>query len=267
MSRDSVRILQSSLLAGRGRVHAFSTRVGGVSTGPFRALNLGHDLGDPATHVEENLARLLRTIGRPDDRVATVVQVHGRHVTTVTASSPHPFPRVEADGLITDVPGWLLGVRTADCVPVLMAAKVPHRVVAAVHAGWRGTAAGIVTEAVRLFQDSFGVPPRDILVALGPSIGPECYVVGPEVVAAIEAVLQGHPRGVDGVVFRERDASGHRLRVHLQEANRRLLELAGVPPQSIDVLPWCVHCREDLFFSHRRDHGATGRMLSLIGLT
>ena len=257
---EAVRPLTSSLLDAPGIIHGFSTRKGGTSTGAFTSLNLGLGLGDDESRVATNLERFLDRVAPPGFRLATVTQVHGRRIVHVDQNPDRPFAPLEADGLITSTPGWLLGVRTADCVPILMASS---RAVAAVHAGWRGTTAGIVVEAVRAFETRFDVPPAELRVAVGPAIGIECYEVGIEVVRAVEALFARDPRGTEGVVHQSRN----RFWVDLKEANRRLLVNAGVPAGAIEILPHCVSCRDDLFFSHRRDRGTTGRMLNVIGLT
>ncbi len=257
-------VLVSPLLEAPGRVHGFTTRQGGASKGPFAGLDLGRGCGDSPDDVALNQALLLEHLGLPRHRIAAPTQVHGRRVVRVDAPPDRPFAPVEADGLISDIPGWLLGVRTADCVPILVASE---HVVAAFHAGWRGTVAGIALAVVEQFDTMFGVPPERLVAAIGPAIGPECYEVGVEVVSGLEAVMKDCARGTLGVVFRESGAGGERFRVDLKEANRSQLEQAGVPGRAIDVLPYCVHCRADLFFSHRRDRGTTGRMMNVIGLT
>ncbi len=261
---NGVTFLRSSLLEAPRWRHGFSTRLGGVSAGPYATLNLGFGLGDTPDHVTTNLDRFLTAVAPERPRLACVTQVHGSRIVQVDQKPSRPFPTLEADGLITGVPGWLVGVRTADCVPILMASP---RAVAAIHAGWRGTVAGIAEAAVQAFQTRYQVSPSELRVAIGPAIGVECYDVGIEVAEAIAAILADGPEGSTGVVLKTREEGRERFRVDLREANRRLLVRAGVPSAAIDVLPMCVACREDLFFSHRRDRGTTGRMLNVIGLT
>jgi len=149
----------------------------------------------------------------------------------------------EGDALLTNRPGLALSVRTADCLPILLA-DVRQKIIAAVHAGWRGTAAGVAVNVLRKMQTEFGTNAADINVAIGPGIGPCCYEVGPEVAAEF---------GLTG-------------RVHLDLAaeNRRRLIAAGLPESQIETLDYCTRCRADLFHSWRRDGPAAGRMLSHI---
>jgi YfiH family protein len=139
--------------------------------------------------------------------------------------------------------------------------------VAAVHAGWRGTVAGVLPAAVRALADEFGARPGDLRVALGPAIGPCCFEVGPEVVAAFEALFtdgRADARGRGVVLPSPRGAAG-KANIDLKAANRLLLERAGVAPEAIDAGPECTHCERARFFSFRRDGSATGQLMGLVG--
>jgi hypothetical protein len=177
-------------------------------------------------------------------------QVHGCAVATTPWSEPP-----EADASMTNAKGILLAIETADCLPVLMVDPV-HRRVAAAHAGWRGAAARVAREAVRAVAGA-GSDPVNLLVALGPAIGPCCYEVGPDVEEAF---------GSSGSRF---FVPGPAARKHLDvvAANRAQLEEAGVPAANIHSLDLCTRCREDLFFSYRRDGASAGRMISVIGFS
>jgi YfiH family protein len=171
---------------------------------------------------------------------------------------------LEGDGLITDVPGVLLGVGTADCVPVVVA-DVANRVVAAFHAGWRGTVAGIVERGVTMMQEEYGSQARDIVAAVGPGIGPCCYIVGESVWSEF-----GRQFGYAKELF-VRPTRPEEVRLNLWEANRRQLLDAGVPEASISVTRECTACPRTQngalrYFSHRAEHGVAGRMLNVIGV-
>lgn len=190
--------------------------------------------------------------GWPDlRRLITLRQIHSDRVVCVDGSA-QPGCAGEGDALITRCPGLLLGVRTADCVPVLIADPI-RRVVAAVHAGWRGTVAEVVCKTVERLAAEFGSNPADLLAAIGPSIGPCCYEVGPEVARQF--------RGI----FPERADLEGRAHINLAEANRRLLMQSGLPEWHIDAGAPCTFCTPALH-SFRRDR-SHARMLSAIGLT
>ena len=171
-------------------MHGFSTRAGGVSAAPFDTLNMGARWGDVPASVEENRRRLLRAVGVAGP-LYVARQVHGAAVVRVRAGDdPAAIARIEADALITDAPASPSGVFVADCIPALI---VDPRTgaVAAAHAGWRGTVAGVLPAVVRALAAEFGARPDDLRVALGPAIGACCFEVGAEVVRAFEAALGG----------------------------------------------------------------------------
>lgn len=159
----------------------------------------------------------------------------------------------EGDALIADVAGLMVGVRTADCVPILMADE-RYRVVAAVHAGWRGTLARIAGRAVEAMRREYGTRPADLVAAIGPAIGVCCYEVGPDVAAAFSGS------------FPQLDGRRERPHLDLEEANRRVLVDAGVPVERIRAAHLCTRCRPEDFHSYRRDGKLAGRMLSAIGV-
>jgi YfiH family protein len=241
-------------------VHGFTTRAGGVSAPPFDSLNLGAKWGDDPVCVSENRRRLERAVGAP---ILVARQVHGAAIARVRAGDdPRALAQVEADGICSDAPGLAVGVFVADCVPALV---VDPRTgsFAAVHAGWRGTVAAVLPTAVRALATEFGARPGDLRVALGPAIGPCCFEVGPEVVAALEALFpDGRARGI--VLPSPRGAAG-KANVDLKAANRLLLERAGLAPAAIDAGPECTHCERARFFSFRRDGGGIGQLMGVVG--
>ena len=249
----------SALFASYGVCHAFFTRLGGVSEGEFSSLNFACGSGekrDTSGNVAANYAAAARSFGLSAGDVCRVVQRHTDIVLRVshadcgvgvTNESPAPV----ADGLFTTESGVLLSVRTADCVPVLIADK-KGRFCAAVHSGWRGTAAGISARAVALARGA-GIPPEDIIAAIGPCIGGECYEVGGELRGSLPAYLSG--------CF---TPHGGKFLLDLTEANIKVLENCGIPSHNISCADECTLCRGELFFSHRRSGAVRGTMSSFI---
>lgn len=245
-------LLRSALLeAQASHVHAFTTRRGGVSEGALASLNLARRGGESDAKLAENWGRVLAAMGTPGASVAVATQVHGDAVLVGDAAADPRLPIGEADAIIVTRPGVLAAVRVADCVPILLAAPGGA---AAVHAGWRGTALGIVERAVAALCAATGAAPGQVRAAIGPCIGVCCYSVGAEVA---DAVLERS--GDDAVVRREAGA----LRVDLAAANRAMLRRAGVA--QVDVIDACTRCRDDLF-SHRGDGPDTGRQVGIVGL-
>ncbi len=237
-------IVESALLA--GFPHGFTTRRGGASAPPFDGLNLGGLVGDDPARVAENWALVERETGLSFARAR---QVHGARV--LRADGPSP-PAEEADVVVTRRAGVAACVSIADCVPVLVA-DPETGAVAAVHAGWRGTLARAAAEGVRALSAETGTAPASMLAAIGPSIGPCCYEVSEDLAARFASDL-----GADLV----RPGAGPKL--DLWAANAAVLRAAGVREDRIEVLGRCTACERDLFFSHRRDAGRTGRQIAFI---
>lgn len=247
------RLLFSDKLRALGIPHAFTTRQGGTSTGPFASLNLGRDVEDNLRIVAANRAAVLRALGLDPARHVEADQVHGAVVGVVGArDGRRSVPG--ADGLASADAGTVLAVHAADCVTMLLA-DPRSGAVAAVHAGWRGTAAGIASEAVTVMVDRFGARPEDVLTAIGPSIGPCHYEVD-------EPVLERFRRWPWWETVATPNARG-RWQLDLRTANRRQLVDAGVRPERIEVLDLCTYHHPELFYSHRRDR-ITGRMAAII---
>jgi YfiH family protein len=218
-----------------GLVQAISTRVGGVSEGRCESLNVSYTVGDAAPNVDENLRRVADAVGARREDLFAAYQVHGRAVVVV---EPDTEPRPRCDVLITQSAKKTLMLRYADCTPVLLA-DAKRRAVAAVHAGWRGSAHRAAGAAVEALRDAFGSRPSDVVAGIGPAIGPCCYTVGDDVTQA----FSDRPRLLsDG-------------RLDLWEANRQALVEAGVPPDQIEVAGICTQCQSDRFFSHRANGG------------
>jgi polyphenol oxidase len=225
--------------------------------------------------------RQLALSGRPDaevvgemleaSRVAMVSQVHGHAVVTVRADArlPDDTARPEADALVSDDPTAAIAVRAADCVPLLMA-DMKRGVVAAVHAGWRGTAAGVAVAAVNALAREFGTAPRELIVAIGPAIGPCCYEVGTDVVDAFAAA--GHERHlIDRWFISPPPARGSRerqaLRLDVPGANRDQLILGGVEEENIHNVGLCTAMNLDVLTSYRMEKSQAGRLVAAIRST
>ena len=241
--------------------HAFSTRLGGVSTGHLESLNLSVRRGDEEENVRENWRRLGEAAGMDLSRAVYARQIHSRDVKIVSASDAQPpwlAPRFECDGFVTAEPGLPLAVFMADCIPVLLQDEA-HGVIAAVHCGWRGSTADILGAAVEKMR-ALGAQAASISAAIGPGIGACCFEVGPEVAAGVETLLSGE---TDGLI---RPGDGDRLFVDLKAANARRLRQLGVPPENIAVASECTMCAPEEFWSHRVTNGKRGVMTAVITL-
>jgi YfiH family protein len=267
---ETIRILRSWVIPTEGLVHGFPERTGGVSVGLRRSLNLGKRWGDDEANVIENRRLLAVHAGYDPGQLHATRHVHGTNVWNIRD------PRGESDeydGLVSDVPGAVLGAFAADCVPIVFA-DPEARIVGACHAGWRGTigsspgpsvpasATGVVANVIAKMIE-LGARADRIRMALGPSIGPCCFEVGDEVVDEFRAAFArrgGEPAGlvVDGP---------HKKHIDLRIANRTVAERAGVHAESIDDRPPCTKCESDRFFSYRRDGRDGGVHMGFIGLS
>ncbi|MBI6546372.1 MAG: peptidoglycan editing factor PgeF [Cyanobacteria bacterium NC_groundwater_1444_Ag_S-0.65um_54_12] len=242
--------------------HAFSTRLGGVSVGPYATLNLSNSVGDSAEAVRENRERFLHEADIAS-YWATVQQVHGNRSLAISALAD--CAGQVADALLTDRSNIPIGVYVADCTPILLASVANQRVVAVIHAGWRGTAAKLVAHTVEHLCQSYGIKPKELLALIGPAARGCCYEVGSEVVAALRqsdpgpAVMTHEP----GWVIQEHD----QLRVDLPLLIKRQLESTGLPAESIQTAGLCTLCCSDLCFSYRRHGKSAGRMVAVIELS
>ena len=258
---ENVKILRSELITCR---HGFSTRLGGVSEGIFDSLNLGANRGDSAENVLENWRRFGAAVGADMDRFVHGRQVHGAQVRIATRADAHSISEPASwegmDGYVTAEPDVPLAVFTADCTPLLM--QDPDAgVIAAVHCGWRSTVADIEKNAVAAMR-SLGARPENIRAAIGPGIRRCCFQTGPEVPAAIDALLGGDSAGLYGP---DEDAPG-KFRVDLPGTVRRRLMQLGLKKKNIDELGVCTMCHPDRFWSHRAMGAARGSQANLIVL-
>ena len=242
--------------AGNELVHGVFTRLGGVSSAPYSTLNTGHSVGDDPASVDANHQAIYRALGVHEASVVTVQQVHDDRVVIVSGSTKGQTV-AGADALISDVPGLLLLMRFADCVPILFYA--PRRgAVGLAHAGWQGTLKHIAAKTAQAMISAYGCSPEGLYAGLGPAIGPCCFEVGPEVA---QAMRQASPSPASII---SRMLPGGKAHVDLWRANALQLEEIGVT--HIEVAALCTCCHRDLFFSHRRDKGHTGRFAAVIGL-
>lgn len=262
-------------------VHGFSTRTGGFTSvfGPKRDLDLGFDKHDSREAVAKNRKRFLSALGTERMTLISPKQIHSADIKRISSAAKETLT---TDGLVTNVPGLLLTIQTADCVPVLLV-DVTKRAVGAFHAGWRGTAKRIVEKGVGTMRAEFGSEPKDIHAAIGPCIAQCCYAVGEEVRDQIRSQFSYADRlfkpyfDDDPVkkkyplLFMTARAPGHsnlgpQIHLDLVEANRRQLLDAGVPARNIWSADECTSCDTKRFFSHRKENGFTGRMMAVIGL-
>lgn len=273
-------------------VHGFSTRAGGCSkVYGFNTLNLGFTAHDSTMIVERNrrafIAAISQNVGRRTSRPAKrehwpLVAIRQIHSDIIHRISKVPDEVLTGDGLITDTPQVLLGVLTADCLPVILV-DPKHRAVGVFHAGWRGTVKRIVEKGVGEMYRWFKSKPSEIKAAIGPGIRGCCYQVGPEVLAVFESQfsyadqLFRETKERDEIhekyplLFLTARAPGHselpkKIFLDLAEANRQQLIAAGVRTKNISDLGLCTSCRTDLFFSHRAEKGMTGRMMAVVGM-
>lgn len=224
-------------------IHAVSTRKGGVSAAPYESLNLGINTEDVPQSVRENRSRFLEMLQVKDSQLVIPVQVHGDRVHP--ALSPGTVP--DTDSLVTNQPGLMLSVQTADCLPVFLIDPVKPAL-GLVHAGWRSAAKRIASKTVRIMAESFGSDPADLLAFFGPSIGPCCCAVGKDTAGQF-----------DPKYIREG-------RLDLWQCNADQLLESGMRAENIIQSRLCTVCHPEWFFSHRASGGKTGRMLGVLGL-
>lgn len=250
---------RSELLARiAGVSHRFFGRVGGTSPHPWRSLNTSFDVDDAPARVEENLARVRFQVGVPRGALYACTQVHGAEVVVVSGEEDAAAVLARrADALVTSAHDVAVGVRTADCAPVLLAAD-DGAAVAAVHVGWRGAVGGVIGAAVSTLCRTASTTPARLVASVGPCIGPAAFEVGPEVVAAARAALGD----VDRLV-----GPGRADRAHLDLAGLAVALLAQAGVTRVDRVGECTASHLERYFSHRAEHGQTGRQLSVIALT
>lgn len=237
--------------------HGVFTRHGGVSQTPWASLNMGGNVGDDPKAVRQNHERMYAALGVPDERACSVWQVHSADVIIATGPVRQRRWLALADAMVTDRADTPLSMRFADCTPLLFHDPV-QGVIGMAHAGWRGTVQGVGANVVRVMVQSYGCKPANIQAAVGPSIGPEHYQVGEEVVAAV----QNYFGTVDGLI--ERDARDGTAYLNLWAANCLDLQRAGV--EQVEIAGICTFKENADFYSHRAEKGRTGRFGAVIAL-
>ena len=269
--KDGVRFVTFESLATQQGLDAFvTTRHGGVSAGHFATLNLGGRTGDEREAVRSNRARVASVIHAAPTWLTFGQQVHGARV-AVVANENRGDVFEETDALVTNAALVPLVILTADCAAIFLFDPV-QRAVGIVHAGWRGTVARIAQRTVVTMREAFGSNPADLIVGIGPSIGPCCYEVGREVIDAASEAFEGR---VEEVLVEPDMASAGSFRASVNEdkkhfdlwrANELVLRDAGVREERIETSRLCTACRTDLFYSHRAEHGNTGRFGGIVML-
>jgi len=238
-----------------GLLHGFMGRRGGKSVGAYAGLNVSYRVGDDPKVVSQNVCDMKLAIGIHDGKIVTMQQQHGDNIIEVKDTKLKEAGA--ADGMVTAEHGVYLGALTADCVPLLFIAP-KQKLAAAVHAGWRGTLAGIAEKTVRSFKSQYDVAASELEVALGPSIGVCCYEVNDDVAGPLMkkwgSLTTPSIAVKDGKSF-----------VNLSRLNRDILRAAGVPGSQLFQVGPCTRCAADDFFSYRREGGETGRQISVVG--
>lgn len=252
---EGIRYYRFSIFPSEVKQAVF-TRQGGVSPAPWESLNVGGTVGDDAARVRENRVRSFAAMGRHLDSLFDVWQVHSADPAFAESPRGKDEEYKKADIILTNRPEVTLYMRFADCVPILL--YDPGRgVVGLAHAGWLGTVRGAASAAVRAMSQHYGARPAEILAAIGPSIGPDHYEVGSDVVTQVEQTF--------GPIARDLvEVRNGKTYFDLWRANRAQLEASGV--QRIEVAEVCTACHLDDWFSHRAERGRTGRFGALMAL-
>lgn len=244
--------------------HAFSTRMGGVSSNEFSSMNLGFHRGDSDENVTENYRRFCRAAGFDYSSLVSSSQDHHTYIRRVGKEHRgigiwKPKDLLSVDGLITNEPGVTLVTHYADCVPLFLL-DPQKRAIGLVHAGWRGTAAKIGSIAVAAMTREFGCHPEDMIAGIGPSIGPCCFEVDTPVRDAFAALKELNSETLI------HENGGGKFHIDLWEANRRILLEAGIPERSITVSEICTKCNFNWLFSHRATGGKRGGLSAFMAL-
>lgn len=258
VKKGKVNYLQPSWATAAGLQAGFTTRNGGVSRAPYNSLNLAFNTEDLKTSVEGNRSTLARALEVPAHLMLTVNQVHGNNILVVDEPNPDltHFLGVECDAVVTDQPGILIGILTADCYPVLLA-DPKRKVYAAVHVGWRGAASGLLAKTLTVLEKQFEVRPEQLLAATGPGIGAHKY----EVDRPVRDAFQKGSGHWDRIA---KEVSLGKWQLDLRRSAELQLRQAGLDPKNIEAVPECTCCHKELFFSYRRDEGVTGRQMGFV---
>ena len=266
VTNEGVTYLCFPSLSETGMVrHGFSTRMGGVSKGPYATMNFSFTRGDDPEAVRENYRRMARALGTDEKRMVLTWQTHTTNVRRVTAEDEGKGITKErdyrdVDGLITDCPGVTLVTFFADCVPLYFFDR-KRKAIGLSHSGWRGTANRMGQVTLNRMEQEFGTCPEDVICCIGPSICQDCYEVGEDVISQFS---QAFPEPLHDRLFYRKDNGKYQL--NLWEANRQVLLSAGVPEHQIFVTDICTHCNPDLLFSHRTSPEKRGNLCAFLCL-
>ena len=261
---DKVKYISCDSLKATGLVeHGFMTRIGGISEGPYASLNLGYRRGDDDEKVTENFRLAAACFNTDISRMVTGHQTHTSVVRKVSADDAGKGVTVkrdytDVDGLITNVPGLLLGTSHADCTPVFLLDPV-HLAVGMVHSGWRGTVKRIGRNAVRMMTEEFGSDPKDILAFIGPCICKSCYEVGSEVADEFAELSSYEP----DILTQKPDG---KYQLDLWKANESIFLESGILPEHIAVTNVCTHCNSQILYSHRTSGNRRGNLCAFLAL-
>jgi polyphenol oxidase len=257
--KNTIEFLQADIFSGCDfLIHAFCTRRGGASCDEYKSLNMSFSEGDEEFRVLNNWDKLAATFGIPLDNFLVLNQVHGDDIFVIKPQGAYFSSRdaLNYDAIVTNRSNLAICIKTADCVPVFLVDPL-QKVIAAVHAGWRGSALGISTKVVRLMQKQYCSQPVDILAAIGPSIGPCCYEVD-------TATADLFRRQNNNRYFLQPGRNENNWFLDLAEANRRQLLDCNIPERNMESLKFCTKCNQDIFFSHRGSGGITGRQINFM---
>ena len=261
---SEVPVIKYKALEDTGCVsHGFSTRLGGVSQGIYRSMNLSYTRGDVKEHVDENFRRFCSEIHMDWRKIVSTDQTHTSNVRVVTEKDAghgivKPKSYFDVDGQVTNVPGLPLVTYHADCVPLFFVDPV-KKAIGLSHSGWKGTVARIGANTVRAMMENYGSDPKDIVGVIGPSICQSCYEVSHDVAKAFQEEF----RVTDKLIY---EKANHKYQLNLWEANYQVMIDAGMVPEHITVTNWCTGCHPDLLWSHRKTGGDRGSLAAFLCL-
>ncbi|HOQ15952.1 MAG: peptidoglycan editing factor PgeF [Epulopiscium sp.] len=242
--------------------HCFSTRLGGLSQGPYQSLNLGLGRGDDDEKVYGNYKLLCEAIGINHEKLIFTNQIHDNHIKIIRKEDLEKYNMKNwvkgTDGLVTNIPNVPLVTLYADCVPLFFL-DTKKKVIGLAHAGWRGTVKKIALRMIEIFINEFNSNPKDILAAIGPSIGKCCFEVDFSVADAFQKAFKNTHK----IIF---PIENEKFMIDLWEANKEALTEGGLPLSNITVTDLCTKCHHDIFFSYRADKGQTGRLAAVMEL-
>ncbi len=237
--------------------HFISSRIGGCSNPPYHSLNLGFHVGDNTVSVLKNRERLAMSLGISVESFTTAAQIHDCNVRIITSdlkgkgATDYNTAVKDTDAMITDIPGIYLMVLQADCVPILFL-DFRKKIIGVVHAGWKGTLRMVTKNTVNVFMGEFSSSSDDIIVGMGPSIGPCCYIVGSEIINQVRKVHNNKREYINEIIKSDKY-------LDLWNANKIQLMEMGIPEKNIEIARICTFCNHTTFFSYRSLGGETGR--------